>query len=292
MNTVSSLRPVPAPGRGPVLVPAPDPGQPVAPPPQPLRRLRGQRLRVVFALMVREMGTRFGRSAGGYLWALAEPLGGILLLSVAFSLALRKPPLGVSFILFYATGMMPFTMFNTLSRGVGSVIGANRGLLTYPVVGTLDAVFATAALNFLTTGMVAFLLFAGIVMTLGLHVNLALGYVVTAFGLAALLGLGVGTLNAVLFGFFPTWKNIWAVLTRPLFILSGIFYTFETVPASFQQVLWWNPLVHVIALMRAGFYGAYDPQFVSYPYVLGFGLVPFVAGAYLLRRHASFLIEK
>ena len=35
-------------------------------------------LRVVAALVLREMGTRFGRSSGGYLWAIAEPLGGIL----------------------------------------------------------------------------------------------------------------------------------------------------------------------------------------------------------------------
>lgn len=256
------------------------------------RRLRAQRLRVIAALMVREMGTRFGRSTGGYLWAVAEPLGGILLLSVAFGLALRSPPLGTSFILFYATGMMPFTMFNALSRGVGGAIGANRGLLTYPVVGTLDAVLATAALNALTTCVVAGLLYAGIIVMLDLHVNLALGRVAQAFGLAALLGLGVGTLNCVLFGFFPTWKNVWSVLTRPLFIVSGIFFTFESVPQGFRDVIWWNPLVHVIGLTRAGFYGSYDPYYVSYPYVLGIGLGTFAVGAYLLRRHSSALIQR
>ena len=71
------------------------------------RAVRFQRLRVLFALMVREMGTTFGRSWGGYFWAIAEPLGGILLLSLAFGLALRTPPLGSSFMLFYATGYIP-----------------------------------------------------------------------------------------------------------------------------------------------------------------------------------------
>ena len=102
--------------------------------------------------------------------------------------------------------------------------------------------------------------------------TLDLGAVVLAFVLAGLLGLGVGRLNCVLFGFFPTWRNIWSVLTRPLFLISGIFFIFESVPASFQAMLWCNPLVHVIALMRAGFYGTYDPQFVSYAYVLGVAL--------------------
>jgi capsular polysaccharide transport system permease protein len=106
------------------------------------------------------------------------------------------------------------------------------------------------------------------------------------------LGLGVGAMNCVLFGFFPTWKNVWSVLTRPLFLISGIFFTLESVPTQFQSVLLWNPLVHVIGVMRAGFYGSYDPAYVSYPFVLGIGLGLFAAGAVLMRRHASALIER
>jgi capsular polysaccharide transport system permease protein len=253
---------------------------------------RPSRARVIVALAIREMGTKFGRSAGGYLWALAEPLGGILLLAFAFSLALRTPPLGTSFILFYATGIIPFTMFASMSKGVAGAIASNKGLLNFPVVTALDAVIAKFALNFLTTFLVATILFAGVVLGLGLHVNLDLAALATAFSLAALLGLGVGTTNCVLFGFFPTWKNVWAVLTRPLFIVSGVFFTFESVPRSFQDVLWWNPLVHVIAVMRSGVYGAYDPAFVSYPYVVGLGLGLFALGGWLLRRHEAALIER
>ena len=71
---------------------------------------------MLFALVVREMSTKFGRSWGGYLWAIAEPLGGILLLTLAFSLALRKPPLGTNFPLFYATGIVPFFLFSNVER--------------------------------------------------------------------------------------------------------------------------------------------------------------------------------
>ena len=48
--------------------------------------------RTVLALMLREMATTYGRSAGGYLWAILDPVLGIALLSVLFSLALRHPP--------------------------------------------------------------------------------------------------------------------------------------------------------------------------------------------------------
>jgi capsular polysaccharide transport system permease protein len=238
------------------------------------------------------MGTRFGSSAGGYIWGIAQPLGGILLLSVAFSLALRSPPLGTSFMLFYATGMIPFSMYRTMADGVGQAIRSNRGLLKYPVVTALDAVFAKFILNFMTIFLIALILFSVIIFGLGTYVNLDLEHVAIAFVLASLLGLGVGTMNCVLFGFFPTWKNVWGVLNRPLFILSGVFFTYESVPQTFQHVLWYNPVVHVIAVMRSGFFGAYDPQFVSYPYVIGLSLGFFVIGAYLIRRHESFLLEQ
>jgi capsular polysaccharide transport system permease protein len=253
---------------------------------------RFQRLRVIFALMVREMGGTYGRSAGGYLWAIAQPLGGVILLAVAFSLALRTPPLGTSFMLFYATGIVPFTMYNSMATAASGVVRSNRGLLNYPVVSALDAIFATFALNLMTQAVIGIILFAGIVPILDLHIVLEPWPAMLALLLAALLGLGIGTLNCVLFGFFPTWKNVWGVLTRPLFILSGVLFTFEEAPTAFQKVLWFNPLVHVIGLSRTGFYGEYAPQFISLPYVLVVSLASFVIGAHLLRRHESFLIEQ
>lgn len=250
-----------------------------------------QRLRVLFAMVVRETGTKFGRSYGGYLWAIAEPLGGILMLTLVFSFAFRTPPLGSNFAIFYATGVIPFMLFNNVSRSVASAVATNRGLLRYPVVTPLDTVFSKFILDFLSMFMVASILYPGLILFFGLEVNFDAASAALSFILAGALGLGVGTLNCVLFGFFPTWRNVWNVLTRPLFLMSGMFYTFQSLPAAAQEVLWWNPLIHVVGLMRAGFYGSYEASYASPAYVLGVAGVVFVTGAYLLRRHASVLIE-
>lgn len=255
-------------------------------------RPRYQRLRVIAALVLRGMDTRNSRAAGGYLWAVVEPLGGILLLSIAFAVMLRSPPLGNSFLLFYATGVIPFRAYGAMANQVASAISSNKGLLAYPVVNPLDAVLAKFVLGFMTDFLVAVAIFSGIALFTDAQITLDLGMVALAFTLAALLGLGVGTLNCVLFGFFPTWKNIWSVFNRPLFILSGIFYIYEGVPPAFQGIVWWNPLLHVTGLMRAGFFGSYDPTWASPLYVLGIAATLFLAGGWLLRRHASFLIEQ
>lgn len=243
-------------------------------------------------MVIREMATRFGRSWGGYLWAIAEPLGGILMLTFAFSFMLRTPPLGTNFALFYATGIIPFMLFSSVHGSVSQAINTNRGLLTYPVVQPLDAVFAKFLTSFMTLFVVGVLLYTGIILYFQLPVSLDPAAIFSGFLLMGLLGLGLGTINCVLFGFWPTWRHVWNVLTKPLFIASGMFYTFDSLPVQAQSVLWYNPLIHAVGLMRSGFYGGYDASYVEPLYVLGLSGGLFVIGAFLLRRHAVALLER
>ncbi|MER2507177.1 MAG: ABC transporter permease [Amaricoccus sp.] len=263
----------------------------IAPAPFKAGMVRFRRLRVLFALVAREMATSYGKSYGGYFWAIAQPLGGVFLLAILFSLALRAPPLGTSFLLFYAAGTIPYQLFKITSSAVARSVKSNSGLLTYSVVTTLDAVFAKYVFSVVTMFLIALVLYPTVILFFNVPVNLDLGAIALAFFLSSFLGLGIGTLNCVLFGFFPTWNNIWRVLTRPLFFLSGVLFLYESMPPVVQNVLWYNPVVHVLSLMRSGFYSEYDPQFISYPYVIGIALGSFALGGYLLRRHSARLIE-
>ncbi|MFN3291857.1 MAG: ABC transporter permease [Gemmobacter sp.] len=249
-------------------------------------------LRTVTALMLREMSTRYGRSPGGYIWAVIEPLFGILLLAVAFSLLVRSPPLGTSFVLFKATGMMPFMLYGGIANSVGHAVQYSRPLLNYPGVTWLDTIVARFVLNALTSILVTYLILTGILVWTGTRTVLDMGEIGMAIGLACLLGLGVGTMNCYLFMAFPVWEQAWAIITRPLFLISGILFVFEDLPRLVQQILWWNPLVHVIGLMRAGFYPMYAAAYVSLLYVLGVSMVLLVTGLLLLRRHHRDLLAK
>ena len=171
---------------------------------------------MLFALVVREMSTKFGRRGGGYFWAIAEPVGGILLLTAAFSIAIRKPPLGTDFALFYASGIIPFYLFSHVTGSVSQAISSNRGLLTYPVVNPLDAVIAKFVTDFLTMFLTGVLVYTFIILHHGLVVSLDLARIFNGFLLMGLVGLGFGTVNCVIYGFWPTWRHIWNVLTEPL----------------------------------------------------------------------------
>ncbi|WP_281968887.1 ABC transporter permease [Roseovarius nanhaiticus] len=241
--------------------------------------------RIVSALMLREMSTRYGRSPGGYLWAILEPLGGVLILSLAFSLLLRTPSLGTSFILFYATGFVPFNLYQNVSTTVARALNFSKPLMQYPVVTWGDAVLARFVLNALVGILVAYVVLSLITVFVDAHVLLDIAPILKVIGLTLLMGLAVGVLNCVLLGLFGAWETIWAIVTRPLFIASGVLFTYEDVPASVQGFLWYNPLIHITGLMRQGFYSTYSPSYISELYVICTCLTVLFLGTVLLRRY-------
>lgn len=241
--------------------------------------------------MLREMSTSYGRSPGGYLWAVLEPAAGIVLLTAIFSLGFRAPPLGTHFPIFYATGVVPFLMFTDISAKTGTAILYSRNLLVYPGVTFLDAIAARFLLNALTQLLVAYVILAFIVVVMEAPVSLDFGRVLLGFAMALALGLGIGTLNCFLFSVVPLWQRAWSILTRPLFIASGIFFIFESIPQPWRDYLWYNPLIHVVGMVRSGFYARYDATYASPLYVFAIAGATLVTGLIFLRRYHNDILH-
>lgn len=248
-------------------------------------------LRVIFALIMREMATSYGRSAMGYVWAVLEPLGAIAVLSLAFQVALKNPALGESFALFYATGYLPFSIYNTMQGKISTAIKENKKLLFYPRVTYMDAILARFILNLITQFLVGFILFGGILWFMDINQKILLAPIVNSILIAAFLGLGVGVINLVIMFYLPSWRTIWSIITRPLFLISCIFFLFDNLPSWIQNLLWYNPLIHIVGETRKGFYTSYEGDYIllSYPVVLA-AILLFI-GLAVLRGHARDLIN-
>ncbi len=248
--------------------------------------------RTVGALVLREMSTRYGRSPGGYLWALLEPVGAIIVMAVGFGLMFHSPALGSDFLLFYATGYMPFTMYQTISNVTARSITFSKPLLMYPAVTWMDALLARFLLNTLTGFLVALIVLWGILLVSPTTALLDLPKIALALSLSALLGLGIGTMNCYLSARIEVWDIAWSIASRPLFIVSGVFFIYEGVPKAAQNVLYYLPWMHIAGLMREGFYATYRPDYVSVSYVLVCSMLPLVFGLLLLRRYHKDLLNR
>ena len=248
-------------------------------------------LRVIFAIVLREMSSTAGRSSLGYLWAILEPIGAIIILTVAFSLVLRSPAIGDNFPLFYATGFLPFSVYSVLQQKTGTAISQNVPLLFYPEVTYLDAIIGRFILVFTTQCLVSLIVLSGILLLYNLSPDIYLPYIVFAIFLAAFLGMAVGMLNSVLMFLLPSWRHLWGIITRPLFLASCVFYVFDTLPSWVQSVLWFNPLVHLVGLVRKGFFPIYEGTYISITYVVGCSSFIMLAALFLLRRYSRDMIN-
>lgn len=248
-------------------------------------------IRVIFALLMRDMATSYGKSSLGYMWAILEPIGAIAVLSLAFSIALNNPALGDSFPLFYATGYMPFMLYNAMQNKVSGALRENLQLLFYPRVTYMDAIISRFLLTMLTQLLVAVIVFAGIIWIDGVNQRIELWPVFVSLLVAGFLGLGIGVLNLVIMHLWPSWRQVWSIITRPIFLVSCIFYLFDTLPIWVQNVLWYNPLIHIIGEARVGFYSIYEGDYIVLAYPILIGAVSLFLGLALLRRHAQDLIN-
>ena len=242
-------------------------------------------LRTISALILREMATTYGRSAGGYIWTVLEPAGGIAMMTLIFSLGFRSPPLGINFPIFYASGLVPFLMYLDMSGKISVSLMFSRQLLAYPAVTYVDAILARFILNMLTQLMVAYLIFSGILILFETRTTLELDRLALGFAMTAALALGVGGMNCFLMFMYPLWQRMWGIVNRPLFLLSCIFYTFESVPQPYQDILWYVPTVHLTGTYRAAFYPGYDATYVSPIYVFGISGLMLMMGLLFLRRY-------
>lgn len=255
------------------------------------RRPRFQMARTITALILREIATTYGKSAGGYFWAIIEPVLGIALLSVIFSLALRSPGLGNNFPLFYATGYMPFVMTLQTINKVAQSVRFSRPFMAYPCVTFIDAIIARLILNIITNVIVMLLVIFGIRVIYGLSISIAFIPFVEMIGLAMLLAVGIGSLNCYLMTSFPVYEQIWSILTRPLFLISGVFFTYDSLPRIAQDFLWYNPIIHLVGMTRRAIFPTYAGEYISPSYVVLTGGITLFFGLLLLSRHFKRLME-
>lgn len=247
--------------------------------------------RTVAALMLREMATTYGRSPGGYLWEILEPTLALALMTSLFSVFLSAPPIGDSFPLFFATGFLPFMLFNDAANRMATAINFSRPLLAYPSVTFVDAMFARLLLHSITNILVSIIVFSFIIFVLGATVRIQILSLALAYGLAIFLGFGIGSLNCYLMTAFPAWERAWQIITRPLFLISGVFTTFDALPAVAKTFLIWNPLIHIVGLAREGFFINYNGSYISVAYVVFLALITGTLGLMLLFRHHRGLME-
>jgi capsular polysaccharide transport system permease protein len=227
------------------------------------------RWRVIYAIMLRDIRTRFGQTRLGYFWAIMEPITHLMTLGAVFyALNHAPPPVGDNLFLFYITGLVPFLMFSHISHDVMNAAEVNNVMLQLPIVKRTDIMVAHALRQFATEICVGIVIFsiAALLGQRGVPAD-----PLTAMAAIALLGLlaaGVGAFNLVIVEAFPSYETLYASFIRLLYVASGIYFSPMAMPDWVREILTWNPILQGIEFFRSGFFPQYDPHWLDVNYLL------------------------
>ncbi len=239
--------------------------------------------RVIVALMLRDLKTRFFGSEFGFLISIAWPLVHILvLLGISAGLG-RMAPYGDNPALWFATGIVPFMAFSYMARFIMLGIIINKPLLAFPKVKITDILLARAIMEFLSAGLVITILMA-IFWASGIDfVPNDPIQAVFALGACMLLGVGVGVINAIVAVALPLWVTGFALVIIVMWLTSGVFFVAHALPEALRYPLSFNPLAHGIEWVRSAYYEGYGSGFIDKPYLIGHALVWLCLGLLLER---------
>lgn len=243
----------------------------------------GSHAAVIASLCRREVRTRFIGDALGYAWAYILPLGWIAFILLIFLLIGRRSPVDAPSLLFLLSGFIPYLAFRNAASAMGRLHSTARRLGGFqhilPVHMRVAAFLVEAgnalllfALAWPLTTFALFIWRPSVVTGASgmLHDPMA---VILSLLLSSVFGCLLATLVERLVGNPLTASRLGAVILRPFFYVSGIFFLMRELPPVLLDLLWWNPLLHLIDLARGGIFHEAASVSASWPFVLSCLLV-------------------
>ena len=252
----------------------------------PLSECFAIQLRVVRALFLRELISRFGRDNLGVLWLVGEPMLFTLGVTTLWSFAglTHSGRSGIPIVAFAITGYSSVLMWRNSASHCTHAIDGNRPLLFHRIVQPIDVCVARIALEVI--GATGSFLFLAIFFTyLGAmptpdNVGLVIGgwLMLAWFGTSLALLVGAGCV------FSDLVERLWQPVSYILFPMSGAAFMVEWMPKKLQDVVLYLPMVHGVELLRQGYFGNVVKTHYSMPYMASCCLVMTLFAVYLVRK--------
>ena len=229
--------------------------------------------RVVGALLIREMLTRYGRHNIGFLWLFVEPM--IFTLGVTALWTATKSVHGsdLPIVAFALTGYSSVLLWRNMPGRCIGALWANLSLMYHRNIKVLDIYtarllleFGGATISFAVLG-IAFIM-VGWLEPPENFLQVAGGWLLlTWFGSALAVGLGALSHRSELV------EKLWHPFSYLLFPLSGAAFLVDALPPLAQEVVLYIPVVHGVEFVREGWFGSQARAHYDLGYLVTFSLV-------------------
>lgn len=221
---------------------------------------------LLMLLVRRDLTAQYKQTVLGPAWLVMQPLLTTITYTVMFGLVARLAPAGIPALLFYLSGIVPWTYFSGVVTKTSRTFATNAAVLTkvyfprliMPVSTTLSTLF-----TFLVQFALLLVIIAGYALFAGFHwtpsPSLALLPIIIL--LMSLLGLGSGILVSALTNKYRDLGFLVGFGVQLLMFASPVIFPMELVAKhpTMLAVLELNPMTPVINAVRAMLFGGEVP---------------------------------
>lgn len=249
-------------------------------------------LRVIGALLMREVLTRYGRHNIGFLWLFFEPMMFTLGVTTLWTLAGLHKDSPIPIVAFAVTGYSTVLLWRNMPSRCVAAIEPNLALMYHRQVKVIDIFAARLILEF-AGASTSFITLASTFTFLGWMdppqdiLRVLAGWIMTAwfgFSLALLMGSLSSRSELV--------EKLWHPAAYLLFPLSGAAFMVDWLPPEAQEAILMLPMVHGVECVREGFFGSVIQTHYDLSYMAAFCLVLTAAGLAQERKASRLVVPE
>lgn len=247
---------------------------------------------VVFALMMREVHTRYGRENLGFVWLIAEPFFFCMGVIGIWTMIHGRYEHGIPILAFVITGYLPLTLWRHVTARAVQCLRANASLLYHRQVKIFDLLLARVLLEFYGTIM-AYAVIAFVFISLGFYeppVDWGLFYAGWFFFLlfTTAAGLIIGSLTEL----YEWSEKLVGPFMYFMLPVCGAFYLVDWLPYRLHYWAELVPTVQAFEMIRAGQFGPVTHVHYDFAYETFICCVLIAIGIQMTRRvHRHLVIE-
>jgi len=212
--------------------------------------------RVIWALLLREILTRYGRHNIGFLWVFAEPMLFTLGVTVLWTAMKSFHGSSLPIVAFALTGYSSVLLWRNMpSRCIGA-IEPNLSLLYHRNVRPIDIFLSRLLLE--ASGATMSLVFLSLVFIFvgSLSPPEDVLQVIIAWLMLTWFGMSLALIIGGLSEDSETVEKLWHPAAYFIFPLSGAAYLVDTLPTSIQRLVLYLPMVNGVEYLREGWFGS------------------------------------
>jgi ABC-2 type transport system permease protein/capsular polysaccharide transport system permease protein len=249
-------------------------------------------LRILGALLIREMLTRYGRHNIGFLWLFVEPM--IFTLGVTALWTATKSVHGsdLPIVAFALTGYSSVLLWRNMPGRCIGALWSNLALMYHRNIKVLDIYFARIALEF-GGATISFTVLSMLFISLGWlnppedFLEVVAGWLLIAW-LGAALAIALGALSHE----SELVDKLWHPASYLIFPLSGAAFMVDALPPAAREIVLYIPMVHGVEIVREGYFGSHARAHYDLGYLLPFILILSFIALMLVRRVARRVVPE